>query len=102
MDGDTVILSNVQSGSSAVYQCNASNEFGYLMANAFVNVLGEFRFVSSEIRIYAWLEVLLCYFTAAEAPRILTPTNQVYRVITNNPALLHCASFGSPIPVITW
>lgn len=42
MDGDTVILSNVQSGSSAVYQCNASNEFGYLMANAFVNVLGEF------------------------------------------------------------
>lgn len=41
VDDDTVILSNVQSGSSAVYQCNASNEFGYLMANAFVNVLGE-------------------------------------------------------------
>lgn len=40
VDGDTVILSNVQSGSSAVYQCNASNDFGYLMANAFVNVLG--------------------------------------------------------------
>lgn len=38
-----MILSNVQSGSSAVYQCNASNEFGYLMANAFVNVLGEFN-----------------------------------------------------------
>lgn len=45
VDGDTVILSNVQSGSSAVYQCNASNEFGYLMANAFVNVLGEFGFL---------------------------------------------------------
>lgn len=41
VDDDTVILSNVQSGSSAVYQCNASNDFGYLMANAFVNVLGE-------------------------------------------------------------
>ncbi|XP_038595035.1 neuronal cell adhesion molecule a isoform X1 [Micropterus salmoides] len=77
VDGDTVILSNVQSGSSAVYQCNASNEFGYLMANAFVNVL-------------------------AEAPRVLTPPNRVYQVITNNPALLHCASFGSPIPTITW
>lgn len=36
-----MILSNVQSGTSAVYQCNASNEFGYLLANAFVNVLGE-------------------------------------------------------------
>ncbi|XP_059182100.1 neuronal cell adhesion molecule a isoform X4 [Centropristis striata] len=77
VDGDTVILSNVQSGSSAVYQCNASNEFGYLMANAFVNVL-------------------------AEPPRVLTPPNRVYQVITNNPALLHCASFGSPIPTITW
>ncbi|XP_060885411.1 neuronal cell adhesion molecule a isoform X6 [Labrus mixtus] len=77
VDDDTVILSNVQSGSSAVYQCNASNEFGYLMANAFVNVL-------------------------AEPPRVLTPPNRVYQVISNNPALLHCASFGSPIPIITW
>uniref|UniRef100_A0A7N6FCZ8 Neural cell adhesion molecule L1 n=1 Tax=Anabas testudineus TaxID=64144 RepID=A0A7N6FCZ8_ANATE len=77
VEDDTVILSNVQSGSSAVYQCNASNEFGYLMANAFVNVL-------------------------AEPPRVLSPPNQVYQVITNNPALLHCSSFGSPIPTITW
>uniref|UniRef100_A0A673BRE0 Neural cell adhesion molecule L1 n=1 Tax=Sphaeramia orbicularis TaxID=375764 RepID=A0A673BRE0_9TELE len=77
VDDDTVILSNVQSGSSAVYQCNASNEFGYLIANAFVNVL-------------------------AEPPRVLTPPNRVYQVITNSPALLHCASFGSPIPTITW
>lgn len=43
VEDDTVILSNVQSGSSAVYQCNASNEFGYLLANAFVNVLGELK-----------------------------------------------------------
>ncbi|XP_040886064.1 neuronal cell adhesion molecule a isoform X3 [Toxotes jaculatrix] len=77
VEDDTVILSNVQSGSSAVYQCNASNEFGYLMANAFVNVL-------------------------AEPPRVLTPPDRVYQVITNNPALLHCSSFGSPIPTITW
>ncbi|XP_061817410.1 neuronal cell adhesion molecule a isoform X4 [Nerophis lumbriciformis] len=77
VEDDTVILSNVQSGSSAVYQCNASNEFGYLIANAFVNVL-------------------------AQPPRVLTPPNQVYQVITNSPALLDCATFGSPIPTITW
>ncbi|XP_071358489.1 neuronal cell adhesion molecule a isoform X7 [Trachinotus anak] len=77
VEDDTVILNNVQSGSSAVYQCNASNEFGYLMANAFVNVL-------------------------AEPPRVLTPPNRVYQVITNSPALLHCSTFGSPIPTITW
>ncbi|XP_019911974.3 neuronal cell adhesion molecule a isoform X4 [Esox lucius] len=77
VEDDTVILNDVQTGSSAVYQCNASNEFGYLLANAFVNVL-------------------------AEPPRILTPPNNVYQVITNRPALLDCASFGSPIPSITW
>uniref|UniRef100_A0A669DYW1 Neuronal cell adhesion molecule a n=1 Tax=Oreochromis niloticus TaxID=8128 RepID=A0A669DYW1_ORENI len=74
VEDDTVILSNVQSGSSAVYQCNASNEFGYLLANAFVSVLGELR------DIYFILEL---------------PHTNLY------PALLHCASFGSPIPTIT-
>lgn len=39
--GDTIMFHSVQIGSSAVYQCNASNEHGYLLANAFVNVLGE-------------------------------------------------------------
>uniref|UniRef100_A0A8C7XYG7 Neural cell adhesion molecule L1 n=1 Tax=Oryzias sinensis TaxID=183150 RepID=A0A8C7XYG7_9TELE len=77
VDEDTVIISNVQIGSSAVYQCNASNEFGYVMANAFVSVL-------------------------AEPPKMLTPPNLVYQVITNSPAFLDCSSFGSPIPTISW
>uniref|UniRef100_A0A8D3C942 Neural cell adhesion molecule L1 n=1 Tax=Scophthalmus maximus TaxID=52904 RepID=A0A8D3C942_SCOMX len=77
VEDDTVILSNVQTGSSAVYQCNASNEFGYLMANAFVSM-------------------------NLQPVVVLTPPNQVYQVIANHPALLHCASFGSPIPTITW
>uniref|UniRef100_A0A8C4SP47 Ig-like domain-containing protein n=1 Tax=Erpetoichthys calabaricus TaxID=27687 RepID=A0A8C4SP47_ERPCA len=37
--GDTIIFCSVQIGSSVVYQCNASNEHGYLLANAFVNIL---------------------------------------------------------------
>jgi hypothetical protein len=41
MMGDTIIFRSVQIGSSAVYQCNASNQHGYLLANAFVSVLGE-------------------------------------------------------------
>ncbi|XP_068789556.1 neuronal cell adhesion molecule isoform X22 [Struthio camelus] len=77
VDGDTIIFSDVQERSSAVYQCNASNEYGYLLANAFVNVL-------------------------AEPPRILTPANKLYQVIANNPALLDCAYFGSPKPEIEW
>ncbi|XP_023688497.1 neuronal cell adhesion molecule isoform X14 [Paramormyrops kingsleyae] len=77
VEEDSIIFSDVQPGSSAVYQCNTSNEFGYLLANAFVNVL-------------------------AEPPRVLTRPNKVYPVITNGPALLDCATFGSPIPKITW
>lgn len=38
--GDTIVFRDTQIGSSAVYQCNASNEHGYLLANAFVSVLG--------------------------------------------------------------
>ncbi len=41
VEGDTLIFSEVQTDSSAVYQCNASNQYGYLLSNAFVNVLGE-------------------------------------------------------------
>ncbi|XP_036061342.1 neuronal cell adhesion molecule isoform X32 [Onychomys torridus] len=77
IDGDTIMFSNVQERSSAVYQCNASNEYGYLLANAFVNVL-------------------------AEPPRILTSANILYQVIANRPALLDCAFFGSPLPTIEW
>ncbi|KAM6095460.1 neuronal cell adhesion molecule isoform 16-T18 [Chlamydotis macqueenii] len=77
VDGDTIIFSHVQERSSAVYQCNASNEYGYLLANAFVNVL-------------------------AEPPRILTPANKLYQVISDSPALLDCAYFGSPKPEIEW
>ncbi|XP_042647991.1 neuronal cell adhesion molecule isoform X9 [Tyto alba] len=77
VDGDTIIFSRVQERSSAVYQCNASNEYGYLLANAFVNVL-------------------------AEPPRVLTPANKLYQVIADSPALLDCAYFGSPKPEIEW
>ncbi|XP_029289194.1 LOW QUALITY PROTEIN: neuronal cell adhesion molecule-like [Cottoperca gobio] len=77
VEDDTIIFTVVQTGSSAVYQCNVSNDYGYLLSNAFVNVL-------------------------SEPPRVLTQSNKVYQVIKNQPALIDCASFGSPIPKITW
>ncbi|XP_044136282.1 neuronal cell adhesion molecule isoform X7 [Bufo gargarizans] len=76
VDGDTVIFTKVHEQASAVFQCNASNIYGYVLTNAFVNVL-------------------------AERPRILS-TKKVYQVIADRPAMLHCKSFGSPVPIIEW
>uniref|UniRef100_A0A3P9L6F8 Neural cell adhesion molecule L1 n=1 Tax=Oryzias latipes TaxID=8090 RepID=A0A3P9L6F8_ORYLA len=77
VEDDMIIFRDVKTSNSAVYQCNVSNEFGYLLANAFVNVL-------------------------SEPPRVLTPVNKKYEVIRNHRAMLDCSFFGSPIPNITW
>ncbi|XP_043572412.1 neurofascin homolog (chicken) a isoform X13 [Chiloscyllium plagiosum] len=77
IDGDTIIFREAQIGSSAVYQCNASNEHGYLLANAFVSILDV-------------------------QPRILTRRNQIVKVIENNRTRLDCQFFGSPIPTLRW
>ncbi|XP_064162780.1 neurofascin homolog (chicken) a isoform X14 [Anguilla rostrata] len=75
--GDTLIFRSVQIGSSAVYQCNASNEHGYLLANAFVSILDM-------------------------PPRMLGPRNQLIKVIENNRTFLDCPFFGSPLPELRW
>ncbi|XP_026720115.1 neurofascin isoform X15 [Athene cunicularia] len=77
VSGDTIVFRDTQIGSSAVYQCNASNEHGYLLANAFVSVLDV-------------------------PPRILAPRNQLIKVIQNNRTRLDCPFFGSPIPTLRW
>ncbi|XP_075709884.1 neurofascin isoform X15 [Rhinoderma darwinii] len=75
--GDTIIFREVQSGNSAVFQCNASNGHGYLLANAFINIL--------------------------DVPsRVLGPRNQLIRVIEYNRTQLDCPFFGSPIPTLRW
>ncbi|XP_036388903.1 neurofascin-like [Megalops cyprinoides] len=75
--GDTLIFRSVQVGSSAVYQCNASNEHGYVLANAFVSIVDA-------------------------APRMLGPRNQVVKVLENNRTFLECPFFGSPRPELRW
>ncbi|KAM3621064.1 uncharacterized protein V6R79_005407 [Siganus canaliculatus] len=75
--GDTIIFRSVQIGSTAVYQCNASNQHGYLLANAFVSVLDM-------------------------PPRMLGPKNELIKVIENNRTFLDCPFFGSPLPELRW
>ncbi|XP_021098159.1 neurofascin isoform X11 [Heterocephalus glaber] len=75
--GDTIIFRDTQVSSRAVYQCNTSNEHGYLLANAFVSVLDV-------------------------PPRMLSARNQLIRVILYNRTRLDCPFFGSPIPTLRW
>uniref|UniRef100_A0A8C2ZWJ5 Neurofascin n=1 Tax=Cyclopterus lumpus TaxID=8103 RepID=A0A8C2ZWJ5_CYCLU len=73
VSGDTLTLRSVTTANTAVYQCNVSNQFGYLMANAFVNVLHA-------------------------TPRIIGPRNELIKVIEGSRTLLDCRYFGSPVP----
>uniref|UniRef100_A0A672Y5V4 Neural cell adhesion molecule L1 n=1 Tax=Sphaeramia orbicularis TaxID=375764 RepID=A0A672Y5V4_9TELE len=77
VSGDTLIFQSVTAANTAVYQCNASNEYGYLLANAFVNVLHA-------------------------TPRIHGPRNELIKVIEGSRAFLDCRYFGSPVPDLRW
>ncbi|XP_043932732.1 neurofascin isoform X27 [Protopterus annectens] len=75
--GDTIIFQRAEIGSSAVYQCNASNEHGYQLANAIVSILDV-------------------------APIMFGIRNQVIKVLERNRTRLECPHFGSPIPDLKW
>ncbi|XP_035014683.2 neurofascin isoform X1 [Hippoglossus stenolepis] len=77
VSGDILSFRSVTAANTAVYQCNASNQYGYLLANAFVNVLHA-------------------------TPRILAPKNELIKVIEGSRAFLDCRYFGSPVPELRW
>ncbi|CAL8367376.1 unnamed protein product [Lota lota] len=77
MSGDTLSFHSVTVENTGVYQCNASNQFGYLLANAFVNVLHA-------------------------TPRILRPREDHLKVVEGSNTFLECRYFGSPVPDLRW
>ncbi|XP_041802726.1 neurofascin-like [Chelmon rostratus] len=77
VSGDTLTLRSVTAMNNGVYQCNASNQFGYLLANAFVNVLHA-------------------------TPRILGPRSELVKVTEGSHTFLDCRYFGSPVPELRW
>ncbi|CAB1329841.1 unnamed protein product [Coregonus sp. 'balchen'] len=77
VSGDTITFRSVTVANTGVYQCNASNQYGYLFANAYINVLHA-------------------------TPRILRPRTDLVKVIEGSRAWLDCRYFGSPVPDLRW
>ncbi|XP_030622914.1 neurofascin [Chanos chanos] len=77
VSGDTLIFHSVVPDSTAVFQCNASNQYGYLLANAFLTVV--------DVK-----------------ARLLGFRNQLVKVTEGSRTLLDCPFFGSPKPELRW
>lgn len=68
---------NVTKTDAQVLQCNASNEHGFIFANAYLNVL-------------------------AEPPSFINTMQSVTKVAEGQTVVLTCQVFGAPKPIITW
>ncbi|TKS77446.1 L1-like protein Close -like protein of L1 Processed neural cell adhesion molecule [Collichthys lucidus] len=73
---DTVVLHNAGPEDSAVYQCDASNSHGSILANINIMVMNM-------------------------APRILTRDYQEYAVVLGGDIIMNCSVFSSPPPAIS-
>ncbi|XP_016104092.1 neurofascin-like [Sinocyclocheilus grahami] len=77
VSGDTLMFRAVVPDSAAVFQCNASNQYGYIMANAFLAVMDM-------------------------KPRLLVPRDELIKTTEGNNTHLDCPYFGSPKPDLRW
>uniref|UniRef100_A0A3Q2Y7I6 Neural cell adhesion molecule L1 n=1 Tax=Hippocampus comes TaxID=109280 RepID=A0A3Q2Y7I6_HIPCM len=74
---DTIVLHNAKASDSAVYQCQASNRHGTLLANANIMVMNL-------------------------PPMILTKEGEDYTAVDGRGVMMHCNAFSSPPSTITW
>nr|XP_057943760.1 neural cell adhesion molecule L1-like protein isoform X3 [Doryrhamphus excisus] len=74
---DTIILHNAKASDSAVYQCQASNRHGTLLANANIMIMNL-------------------------PPMILTKEGEDYSAVEGRRVMMHCDVFSSPPSTVTW
>ncbi|XP_068189108.1 neural cell adhesion molecule L1-like protein isoform X4 [Antennarius striatus] len=74
---DILVIHKARPEDSAVYQCDASNRHGSLLANINIMVMNM-------------------------APLILTRDEQEYAVVQGGEIIMNCSVFGSPAPNIDW
>ncbi|XP_062319780.1 neural cell adhesion molecule L1-like protein isoform X4 [Osmerus eperlanus] len=74
---DNIFLKNAKEFDSAVYQCEASNRHGTILANANIMIMNM-------------------------PPLILTEEGQEYSTVEGKGVIMHCKVFSSPPPTVTW
>lgn len=123
---DTLTLNGVTALNNGVYQCNVSNQYGYLLANAFVNVLRKSPLSSKSCFCSAvgnLITINTCNNKSARratshvdgifpttvnsvsldaTPRILGPRNELIKVTEGSHTFADCRYFGSPVPELRW
>ncbi|MBN3316491.1 L1CAM protein, partial [Atractosteus spatula] len=77
VEGGTLILTDVQFGDTAVFQCEASNIHGTILTNTYTHIINL-------------------------PPQILTESGQLYQLTEGQNAYLPCHAFGSPSPRLIW
>ncbi|KAL7059988.1 hypothetical protein AAHC03_09230 [Spirometra sp. Aus1] len=77
ISGNSMILNNLTVDDIAVIQCNASNSFGYVFVNAYVNVL-------------------------REPPFIYEPPQSQLHLVDGASALITCRSYSAPKALVSW
>ncbi|XP_029995279.1 neural cell adhesion molecule L1.1-like isoform X3 [Sphaeramia orbicularis] len=77
VSGGVLRLMDVEFGDTAVYQCEATNKHGSILTNTYLHVV--------EL-----------------PPQILSSDGVVYKVTEGGDIKMHCESFGSPKPHVTW
>lgn len=71
-----ITIERLRESDTAVFQCNASNTHGYVYRNAYINVMDA-------------------------KPEWRTKPQDV-KVVADKEAIIHCETFGAPVPTITW
>ncbi|KAL0978653.1 hypothetical protein UPYG_G00173500 [Umbra pygmaea] len=74
---DTIVLHNAKSTDSAIYQCEASNRHGTLLANANIMIMNL-------------------------PPMVLTEDGLEYSAVEGKGVVMHCKVFSSPRSTVTW